>query len=148
MVDGGAAAHACQCQAVDFIGGPELNPPVADGDIAQHAAVVAVVVSSVFSEVVVGRNSFNLSGPSKIGGRIAQNDDAAPLAACVIGHRPIEWIPLKSENDGGCSGAVGHELSAFGDNQGRGVHATSRGPLDDCARFNGEGLSGFNKHIA
>ena len=148
VVDGGAAADTSQCQSVDFIGCTELSAAMANGDIAQDAAVVGVIVAPVLREVVVGGNPLDLSGPSKVGGRIAQDDDAAPLAAGVIGHGSVEGVTFKRENDGGLSSSVGYKLSAFGDNQGRSVDATSRGTLDDSSGFNGEGLSRFNKNIS
>ena len=59
MVEGGATAHTGQCQSVDFVGCSKFYSSMADRHIAQNATVVGVIVSSVFSEVVIGRDPFD-----------------------------------------------------------------------------------------
>ena len=86
VVEGGAAAHTGQSQTVDFVGCAKLGSSVANRHVAQNAAVVGVIVASVFCEIVVGWNSFDLRRPPKVGRGIAQHDDASPLASSVVSH--------------------------------------------------------------
>ena len=118
VMDGGARAHTCQRQSIDFVGRSELGSSVTDADVGQDAAVVHVVVTSVRGLVVVGGDAFHLGRTTEVGGGVAQDDESAPLASCVVGHGAVEWVSLVREDDGAVRGAFGEDLSTFGHNHG------------------------------
>ena len=146
----GAAANAAQGETVDFVTGANFSASVTDGNVAQNAGVVVVIVAAVSAATFVGGQTFNLTDEVTVGAGATENNDATPLATIVkseiegIG----EIVSFSSEDDGVFGGAVSHDLAALrNDESGREVAGGRNGfTFDNGAGLDDEGGAVFDEY--
>ena len=118
VVEGGSRTDTTECESVDLVCSAELGTAVADGAVGHATGVVSIVRATVCSAVVVGRDAFDLSRTSEVGGGVTEDDDTTPLTAGVVGDRSVERVSLVGEDDGAVGATFSEDLSAFGDDHG------------------------------
>ena len=120
-VDRSSGTDATQGKPVDFVSGTERKPAVADTYVAENAAVVFRIISTVARAQFVAVNTLNtVFGIGEGYGSIAKDDKAAPFPPVfrrqVIRIRDV--IVVGGKDDGCLRGAFGVDRGTPGDNKG------------------------------
>ena len=143
-----SASDATKGEAVDFVGSRELCSTVTDGHVTHDTCAVGVVRTTVRCTIVVGRDAFNLSNTTEVGGSVTQEDDTTPLTARVVGHRTVEWVTGVGEDDGALSEGFSVHRTAIGNDECRGGCSGTGGTFDDGSWLDGQGLARVDEDVS